>query len=81
LFKEEGKVMKHTAANLNAEDNQRKCISADRALSQCYLCKSYPTCESKIVNEEFERATRVLTELKAKHNAEIEAFNRRWSIR
>jgi hypothetical protein len=56
------------------------CISADRPLGQCYLCKLYATCESKVVNEEFDADSERLSENRAKFLAEVEAFKKKWRI-
>ena len=35
--------------------NKRLCLSTLRALERCFECDEYDKCESKIVNDEYER--------------------------
>ena len=63
--------------------NKRMCLSAERGLKICYKCKHYDTCESKIINRQYdvlqEKKRRFLddhnTKL-AKINADLENFGK-----
>lgn len=60
--------------------NKGLCLSAKRALKLCHRCKSYPRCESKIVNQEYERLSQdkenLTKEFKEKLNKIEEAIER-----
>lgn len=60
------------------KDNVRLCLSAKRALGLCWQCKSYPTCESKIVNEAFDEDIEKAQWLTLEYNKKIQAIRRRW---
>lgn len=72
--------MEHTSTTLAElkKGNKRMCLSAKRALKICYKCRLYPTCESKIVNNEYDRDMTKLRILQEAHNKEVEAIKRRW---
>lgn len=72
--------MEHTSTTLSElkEGNLRMCLSAKRALKLCYKCERYPTCESKIVNNEYDRDMTTLRILQEAHNKKVEAIKNRW---
>jgi len=49
-------------SNLNDPTNKRHCWLVDRVMRKCYKCKSYDSCESKIVNEQYEECKAILVE-------------------
>ena len=56
---------------LSDEGNKRNCWSAVRQLDKCYQCEKYPTCDSKIVNKEYDE---VLTLLQKDRDALAKRF-------
>ena len=60
------------------KDNDRMCLSAKRALSLCWQCNLYPTCESKIANEFFDADMKKAQEITLEYNKKIKSIRRRW---
>lgn len=60
--------------------NARLCLSAKRALKRCWQCKLYPTCESKIVNRDYEVDMQKVKKLTLEHKKEIRAIKVRWDV-
>lgn len=62
------------------EGNKRMCLSAKRGLELCYQCKQYPTCESKIVNSQFDSDKAVVEKAQAKVNKMKADFTANWGV-
>ena len=71
------KVVIKTLSEIS-KGNERFCLSAKRALSLCWQCKLYPTCESKIVNSEFNADMKAIQKLNADHKEKINNIKNQW---
>ena len=50
------KIMKVKITNLSeiSKENNRFCLSAHRALGQCYKCRLYDKCKDRLVNKKYD---------------------------
>lgn len=69
--------MKTTIVSINdlRKDNKRFCLSALRATKSCHKCHLYDTCESKIVNEEYDKLKVQKSNVFKNYNNKISQIN------
>lgn len=77
--------MKIAIVNISelANNNQRMCLSAERATGMCYNCRYYKNCNSKIIHTQFESLQKELDALDHLRNGKIlemrnKGIKKRW---